>query len=197
MNELLEKLISVEQEISQKQPVVGFHHRFYVPGWIGFIQECIVEHNMGKFVDDVFYDKMNYLEFGNWIATSSKKICELLLIEAEQKNYKDSELFQQQANAIIELFNTLTLSWCRCAPEVVSTYTVGKADDDYITSLAGFVYRELENNLKPLGYPQSIEKEPTFYEGPSFRDVGNQLLSYFCNLLLIGIIFFIGSLIFG
>ena len=36
MKDNLNDIIVVIDELSHKTPVVGFHHSFYVPGWIGF-----------------------------------------------------------------------------------------------------------------------------------------------------------------
>ena len=45
----LRELIVANDSLANKEPVYGFHYKFYVPGWIGFIQECVVESKMQKF----------------------------------------------------------------------------------------------------------------------------------------------------
>ena len=50
----IETLLVATEEISKKERVSGFHHSFYVPGWIGLIQQSIVEKKMNKFVVQPF-----------------------------------------------------------------------------------------------------------------------------------------------
>ncbi len=194
VKDFLSKLITAIEVLAAKQPVVGFHHRFYVPGWIGFIQLSIVEHKMNKYENENFYGGMTYIDFANWIINSSKQICELQLAEVERLNNRESEIFQQQANIIIEVFNMIAENWYQCAPEVASICNRPYTDGTTI-SVVGIVYHALEDNLKPLGYPQSIKKQP-IYEGPSFSDIGNHLLAMVCNMVLLGVVLSIGSLFF-
>ena len=56
----IETILVATEEISKKERVFGFHQRFYVPGWIGLIQQSIVENKMNKFVVQPFYDEKNY-----------------------------------------------------------------------------------------------------------------------------------------
>mgnify|MGYP007106396457 CR=1 FL=1 len=71
MKDKLNDIIIAINELSQKTPVVGFHHSFYVPGWIGFFQLMAVESKMNKFASQPFCRNMNYFEFGS--STSQKK----------------------------------------------------------------------------------------------------------------------------
>ena len=73
MKDQLNDIIRVINDISNKRPVVGFHHSFYVPGWIGIIQTTIVESKMNKFESRTFCKNMNYYEFGDWIINKSKE----------------------------------------------------------------------------------------------------------------------------
>ena len=72
MKDQLNDIIRVINDISNKRPIVGFHHSFYVPGWIGIIQTTIVESKMNKFASSTFYRNMNYYEFGDWIINKSR-----------------------------------------------------------------------------------------------------------------------------
>ena len=76
MKEKLNEVIIAIDELSQKTPVVGFHHSFYVPGCIGFIQQMFVESKMNKFASQKFSRNMNYYEFADWIVDKSKEITE-------------------------------------------------------------------------------------------------------------------------
>ena len=60
MKDKLNDIIIAINELSQKTPVVGFHHSFYVPGWIGFFQLMAVESKMNKFASQPFCRNTNY-----------------------------------------------------------------------------------------------------------------------------------------
>ena len=63
LKSLLVELVDACNELSQRTPVLGFHFRFYIPGWIGFIQEKIVESRLSKWEGQIFYKDKNYVEF--------------------------------------------------------------------------------------------------------------------------------------
>lgn len=35
----MSKLLDIMQEFANTTPIIGIHHRFYVPGWIGFFSK--------------------------------------------------------------------------------------------------------------------------------------------------------------
>ena len=74
---LISELIDATDAISKKQPIIGFHHKFYVPGWVGLFQLMAVESKMSKFEQQPFYKDMNYLAFADWIISSSEKLANL------------------------------------------------------------------------------------------------------------------------
>ena len=65
MKDKLNDIIIAINELSQKTPVVGFHHSFYVPGWIGFFQLMAVESKMNKFASQPFCRNMRTI-FNLW-----------------------------------------------------------------------------------------------------------------------------------
>lgn len=193
---ILSEIIDAADTISKKTPTVGFHHKFYIPGWISFFQISMVESKMNTFEKATFYKEMNYIDFANWIIKSSNKLAELQVNALKSIDCIDDEDFQRQSQTIIAVLHAAAEAWYNSAPEVASMCNREYTKDTRI-SLAGIVFRALEENLKPLGCPQSsTQKEPS-YEGPSFSDMGNQLLAIICNVTLFGIIMGIGSLIFG
>ena len=141
MKDKLNDIIIVINELSQKTPVIGFHHSFYVPGWIGFFQMMAVENKMNKFASKTFCRNMSYFEFGDWIINKSKEIADL----QKGNSTEDQQMSQSQNEAIIRVFKVMTALWMNYLPEV-STYHSIK-------------YKGLEENLKQLGYEQSDENE--------------------------------------
>lgn len=103
MKNKVEDIIRVIDELSQKTPVIGLHYRFYIPGWIGAIQQSVVEGKMAKVGKQPFCNNMNYFEFGDWIVQISNKLVKLY---SENKG-DDEEQNKEQAEAIIRLCTVL------------------------------------------------------------------------------------------
>ena len=194
MKDKINDIIVVINELSQKTPVVGFHHSFYVPGWIGFFQIMAVESKMNKFASQTFCRNMNYFEFGDWIINKAKEIAEL------QKGMKtdDTQMTQSQNEAIIRVFKVLAALWMNYLPEV-STYHSIKYTENTLISPAGMVYKGLEENLKELGYEQSDDSERA--SKSSMKDDAKGCLysiaGYILNILLLAAIFGLLGAIFG
>ena len=112
MKDKINDIIVVINELSQKTPVVGFHHSFYVPGWIGFFQIMDVESKMNKFASQTFCRNMNYFEFGDWIINKSKEIAEL----QKGMTTDDTQMTQSQNEAIIRVFKVLAALWMNYLP---------------------------------------------------------------------------------
>lgn len=74
LKNIMQELIVANESLANKEPVYGFHHKFYVPGWIGFIQECIVESKMQKFNKKIFYAGKGYIDFVNWIGDKADAV---------------------------------------------------------------------------------------------------------------------------
>ena len=138
MKDKLNDIIIAINELSQKTPVVGFHHSFYVPGWIGFFQLMAVESKMNKFASQPFCRNMNYFEFGDWIINKSKEIADLQKRTASD----DQQMTQSQNEAIIRVFKVITALWMNYLPEV-STYHSIKYTENTLISPAGMVYKGL------------------------------------------------------
>ena len=193
---LISELIDATDAISKKQPIIGFHHKFYVPGWVGLFQLMAVESKMSKFEQQPFYKDMNYLAFADWIISSSEKLANLQNApNVEGEVDKESDKYKQQSNTIIVLLHAITDCWINAAPEVATIINREYTKDTKI-SLAGIVYKALEENLKPIGYQRDVQKESS-YNGPSLSDIGNNILAIICNLILFALIAGLISLIFG
>ena len=194
MNDKINDIIIVINELSQKTPIVGFHHPFYLPGWIGFFQIMAVESKMNKFASQSFCRNLNYFEFGDWIIDKSKEIAEL----QKGMTTDDTQMTQSQNEAIIRVFKVLAALWMNYLPEV-STYHSIKYTENTLISPAGMVYKGLEENLKELGYEQSDDSEHA--SKSSVKDDAKGCLysiaGYILNILLLAAIFGLLGAIFG
>lgn len=197
MKDKLNDIIVVIDELSHKTPVVGFHHSFYVPGWIGFFQLMFVESKMNKFASQSFCRNMNYFEFGNWVINKSKEIADI------QKGIAidDPQMTKSQNDAIIRVFKVLAALWMNYLPEV-STYHSIKYTENTLISPAGLVYKGLEDNLKDLGYEQSDDSDDSGHSSKSsVKDDAKgclySIVGYILNILLLAAIFGLLGAIFG
>ncbi len=70
--------MNIIEDLANRTPIVGLHHRVYVPGWIGIIQQIIVEHKMNKVAEQTFSCAgMNYYQLGDWIINKLAEIAEI------------------------------------------------------------------------------------------------------------------------
>ena len=194
MKDQLNDIIRVINDISNKRPIVGFHHSFYVPGWIGIIQTTIVESKMNKFASNTFYRNMNYYEFGDWIINKSKELAEL----QNRLTNDDDQTKQSQNEAIIRIFKVLTALWVNYLPEI-STYHNIKYTENTLISPAGMVYKGLEENLNIIGYVRNSDSRNA--SKSNFKDEARNFLygivGYILNIILLAGIFGILGRIFG
>lgn len=190
-------IVKISKALSQKIPVFGFHYAFYVPGWIGLIQQMIVEHKMEKFVKLPFYNDMNYYEFADWIINKSREISEIHIQTKPATDSTEYQIFEMQSHAIVKTFDFITNCWANCCPEV-SSYCNLKYTEDTLISPLGLVIRGLEENLKDLGYPQSSKNRRN--KGNTFLDDAKSFLyqigGYILNIFLLAAIFGLLSLFF-
>lgn len=186
----LTELVDACIELSQRTPVVGFHHRFYVPGFIGFIQEKIVENKINKWESQIFYKDKNYEEFGSWIVDITTKVVKLHLDEKPiEDNGADLTIYNAQSQVIIELTHILLNVWSDCAPEVANTPN-RIVKDKFIKSLYGIIYNEAAVELNKIGFrrpPVSKSSEPGCLG--ELRVLGIRILGYIINIILFSLIF--------
>ena len=195
MKDKLNDIVYVINELSQKTPVVGFHHSFYVPGWIGFFQLMAVESKMNKFASKVFCRKMNYFEFGDWIIKKSGEIATL----QQQTSADDQESRKSQNDAIIRVFKVMTALWMNYLPEV-STHCNIKYTENTLVLPAGLVYKGLEENLKELGYSEQTNDNGQSSKSSiknEAKDFLYNIAGYILNIILLAAIFGLLGAIFG
>ena len=187
---LLTELVDACNELSQRTPVFGLDFRFYIPGWIGFVQEKIVENRFSKFENKVFYKDKNYVEFANWVVDTTSKIVELHLankpIETEDVSANE---YNSQTQIIVGLTHAVLDAWARCAPEVANTPN-RIVKEKYLKSLYRIVYNEAAVELNKIGFrrpPVSKSSEPGCLG--ELRVLGIRILGYIINIILFSLIF--------
>ena len=194
MKEKLNEVIIAIDELSRKTPVVGFHHSFYIPGWIGYLQQMIVESKMNKFTTQKFCRNMNYYEFADWIVDKSKEVVNL----QKQTAAEDIALAQTQTEAIARVFDVLSALWMNCYPEISTYYNI-KYEEDKLISPAGVVYRGIENSLKELGLEGTEDGKGR--SGPGFKESAKNMFymfaGYILNIILLASIIGLIRAIFG
>ena len=195
LRNLMAELLEANEGISQREPVTGFNHSYYVPGWIGIIQTSIVQSKMNKFSKLPFYKDKNYLEFANWFSGTSKNAVELL-INSKDKFETDDELYRSQCNVLTGIYMTLFNNWIRCSPEVATFYSY--EHNRMLYSAAGLIHTILSPNLSKIGFN---EKESEKKQDSSFTQEAKGMLynlaGYIINVILFACIIGLGSLIFG
>lgn len=189
----IETILVATEEISKKERVSGFHHLFYVPGWIGLIQQSIVENKMNKFVVQPFYDEKNYYEYGDRLIEQSKTIAELQVKNKPEGDSVD-EAYENQCAAIRKLFNLALDVWIDVCPEI-ALYCNHKYTEKTLISAAGIEQNAYEENLKPMGYVVTPSKSDRKFTD-DVKDGFYYIAGYILNILILAAIFGLGSLIF-
>ncbi len=190
----VEELVYVIDALSQKTPVKGFHPSFYVPGWIGAIQQMTVESKMNNFSSKSYYKQMNYLEFGDWIMKNSKEMAELQM----RNKTTDPELAKLQSESIIRIFDVIVALWINYCPEI-ATYCNIEYMNNTLISPAGMVQKGVSENLKCIGYSKKERSEDnTNYSFSQFsKSVLYRLAGFVLNIIILVFVFSIIGAIFG
>lgn len=188
LNELTETL--------KKQPqYVGFNHRFYVPGWIGFVQQCIVESKMTRAAKKPIYQGKGFYECGDIIIDLVDNACKAKKesVDNFEKNNEDIESLQIVSSATEALD-----AWINIYPEI-AYWMNQKFDDKYITNAVGIIQGNLKESLTSIiDLPKENFKPKT---NSSFcrelKAMGSQMLAMICNILVFAAVFGLLATIFG
>lgn len=180
----------------EKNPqTVGFVHRFFVPGWIGFIQECIVERKMSKVAKLPIYKGLNYYECGDKIAELTRKACEAR---------KHSEDFYEMENDNVDNLSILNSSfraidaWVNVYPEI-AYWMNQQVNDNYVTCALGLVQENVKHSLSEI-IELPADKSPHKPNSSFMHDMkamGGQIAAMFCNFLVFAAICCLIGAIFG
>ena len=189
IKDILSEIIIACHDLSKCPRVVGFHHKFYVPGWIGFIQETIVNKNMHKWRSEVFYKGKTYDEFMFWMISSSEKLCELQISSkpVNDMDEEDMQLYKQRKKAIVDTVDDLIKVWSSVAPEVVSQRNL-KGDEDGPISPYKFVCDNVAIALEDLGYPKPYVSKNTGGCRAEMRELFYRVAGMFINCLTLAAI---------
>lgn len=184
------EIVTAINKLSKKIPVVGFHPKFYIPGWIGLIQLINAESKMESFASKEFCNGMDYKDFGIWIGSMADEVVELYEKE-------ETENLELQHEIIVGLFHCLLNVWIKCCPEV-STHCNIEYENNTKISLAGLINKRLEYKLSSFGYNKGKETEISFTEDLKgcLGDTVYKLLGIIINVLTLVIIAGLIDLIF-
>ena len=189
--EYINELKELIEALSHQTQYIGFNHKFYVPGWIGLIQESIVESKMSKVAKQPIYKGLNYYECGNRIVELTSKACNAL-IESEDYQGKDNP-----ENLVIMSTSFKALdAWTNVFPEIAYWMNY-KINDSQVTCALGVLQNSLKESLsKIVRIPNEKDKQQSSF-GQEMKAMGGQIVAYICNMIVLGIIFGILSAIFG
>ncbi len=192
LKKLLQELIVANDSLANKEPMYGFHYKFYVPGWIGFIQECIVESKMQKFNQKVFYAKRGYIDFANWLSEKANAIAECYSEIENMKNEKSSEC----KKLVLDIFDLTIENWTKCCPEIATYCSIDFGDNTKISPI-GWVHYKLASTLENFGYPQFDNKSSKSSFGSEMKAQGYFIIGYILNVIILACVFGIIGAIFG
>lgn len=191
----LTEIVTAINKLSKMIPVVGFHPKFYIPGWIGFFQLINAESKMESFASKEFCSGMDYKDFGLWICSMADEVVELY--EKEEKDNLESQQEIIVGSLIVDLFHCLLNAWVKCCPEV-STHCNIEYENNTKISLAGLINKRLEYKLSSFGYNKGKETELSFTDDLKgcLGDTVYKLLGIIINVLTLVIIAGLIDLIF-
>ena len=182
--------------VLRKQPqYIGFNHKFYVPGWVGFIQESIVESKMNKAAEKPIYDGKGYYACADKIIELVDGACKAKKesVDNFEKNNQDEESLQILSSASDALD-----AWIDIYPEI-AFWMNRKIDDKYITNAVGIIQGNLRESMSTImDIPKdNFKSKSNSSFGSEMKAMGNQILGMICNVILFAAIFGLLGAIFG
>ena len=180
LKNIMQELIVANDSLANKEPVYGFHHKFYVPGWIGFIQECIVESKMQKFDKQVFYAGKGYIDFINWIGDKA---------DAVAKCYSEIENMDEAKSTvckklIVAIFDSTIDNWAKCCPEI-ATYCNFDFNENTKISPIGWIHYKLASILQKFEYPQFDSSSSKGSAVSVMKAQGYYIIGYILNVIIL------------
>lgn len=180
----------------EKMPqTVGFVHRFLVPGWVGVIQECIIDHKMSKVAKQPIYKGLNYYECGDSIAELTRMACDAR---------KESEDFHENDNNNLDNLSIVNSSfraidaWANIYPEI-AYWMDRQVNGNYVTCVLGLVQENVKSSLSKIIELPAEKKnhKPNSSFSRDLKAMGGQMAAMVCNVLLFAAIASLISAIFG
>lgn len=178
------------EALSHKQPVNGFHHRFYVPGWIGSIQWFIVSLKMDKWCRQPFYKEKNYYEFADWIGDTAHSLHDYLN-NSETKERAD---YEQHSDDIVSAIHLLMLMWVECSPEVAAftdrDYRDETTGQEYKVSIGFLLNKRIENEIgKQRNVAETTSKSSGWKDfKEEAKSFGYMIAGWFINIAIFALI---------
>ncbi len=180
----LRELMVANDSLANKEPTYGFHHKFYVPGWIGVIQECIVESKMQKFDEKIFYAGKGYVNFANWIVDKADAVAKYY----SEIDNMDAEKSSICKKLIVAIFDSTIENWAKCCPEI-ATYCSIDFDGNTKISPIGWVHYRLGATLQNFDYPQFNRNSPKNDFISEMKARGYYLIGYILNVIILACVF--------
>ena len=189
------ELDELTSTLAQYPQTVGLVHRFFVPGWIGFIQQCIVENKIGKTAMQPIYKNLNYYECGDKIADLTHKACEA---RKQSLDFKEDEKDNIHNLIILNSSFKAIEAWTNVYP-VIAYWMNKNVDDKYVTCALNIVQDNVKNSLSEI---MTLPAEKKHYKrnysfAREMKAVGGQMASIFCNIIVLVVIAAIIGAIFG
>lgn len=191
----LAELDELTATLEKKPQIVGFVHRFFVPGWIGFIQECIVESRMSKAAKRPIYKGLNYYECGDKIIELTQKACDA---RKQSDNFKEKENDNMDNISILNSSFRAIDAWANIYPEI-AYWMNRQVNDSHVTCALGIVQENVKSSLSEI-IELPAEKKNHKPNSSFIRDMkvmGGQIAAMFCNVLVFAAIASLIGAIFG
>lgn len=183
----LAELNELTSTLCLKPQTVGFAHKFFVPGWIGFIQECIVDNKMSKAAKQPIYNGLNFYECGNLIIELTQKACDAR-IKSEDFNGKDNENVDNLA--ILNSSLSAIDAWVNVFPEIAFWKNRYIDGGKFVTSPLYIIQGNVKLSLATiLDIPKDdtrSESSPSFFQ--DLKERFYPAVAMICNIIVIGIV---------
>ena len=187
----LRELTVANDSLANKEPVYGFHHKFYVPGWIGLIQEWVVESKMQKFDQSEFYAGKGYIEFLNWIVDKAEAVANSY---SEIENVDDGKTATRK-EIIVTVFDSIIENWAKCCPEIATYCNLDFGSNTKISPI-GWIHYKFASTLQIFGYPQFDSTPSNSSFASEMKAQGYWIIGYILNAIILACVFGIIGAIF-
>lgn len=189
------ELDELTSTLAKKPQTVGFVHKFFVPGMIGFIQECMVESKMSKAARQPIHKGLNYYECGDKIVEFTEKACDA---RKHSEDFKGKENDNLDNLAILNSSFSAIEAWTHVYPEI-AYWMNRRVGDNYVTCALGIVQKNVEHSISEI-VDIPVEKRdarPNSSLSREMKAMGGQLAAMVCNVIVFAAIASLIAAIFG
>lgn len=195
----LAELDEMTSVLSNKPQTVGFVHKFIVPGWIGIIQEFIIEHRMSKVAMQPLYNGLNYYKCGNRIADLVDDACVARIRSATDfvKSNDDPDNLRIMSSAL-----RAVETWAGLYPEIAYRMNQ-KISNEYVTNYLSIIQSKVNDAITSI---MNIDRDTSSEDKPrsfvcnakdELMNMGWHLAAWVCNATLLIAIWSVLIVIFG